>query len=77
MHIACPECRSAFELPDAFFGGRGRKLKCARCRHAWAQGADGKQGGLDAAQKNAPPPNSTARSIRSAPTRDDTFKGGQ
>jgi predicted Zn finger-like uncharacterized protein len=34
MRIACPACSAAYEVPDALLG-KGRRLRCARCGHAW------------------------------------------
>jgi predicted Zn finger-like uncharacterized protein len=34
MRIACPACSAAYEVPDALVG-KGRRLRCTRCGHAW------------------------------------------
>jgi predicted Zn finger-like uncharacterized protein len=34
MRIDCPACSAAYEVPDALVG-KGRRLRCARCSHAW------------------------------------------
>jgi predicted Zn finger-like uncharacterized protein len=34
MRIACPACSAAYEVPDALLG-KGRRLRCTRCGHAW------------------------------------------
>jgi predicted Zn finger-like uncharacterized protein len=35
MHIACPACNAAYEVPDRLIGSAGRRLRCARCGHDW------------------------------------------
>ena len=35
MHIACPTCNAAYEVPDRLIGAAGRQLRCAKCGHAW------------------------------------------
>lgn len=34
MRFACPACAATYEVPDKLVG-TGRKLRCARCGHAW------------------------------------------
>jgi len=35
MQIMCPNCATAYEVPDAVFGGRARKLRCESCGTQW------------------------------------------
>jgi predicted Zn finger-like uncharacterized protein len=35
MIVTCPNCSTHFKVPEAAFGTRGRKVKCARCSHTW------------------------------------------
>lgn len=35
MIITCPSCTSMFSLDDSLISPRGRKLKCAKCKHVW------------------------------------------
>ncbi|BCW87725.1 hypothetical protein sos41_08550 [Alphaproteobacteria bacterium SO-S41] len=43
MIIACPSCKTRFEVNAAVFPAAGRKVKCARCAHIWH--AKGEPGG--------------------------------
>ncbi len=48
MQIVCPNCSTAYEIPDAVFGGRARKLRCEQCGTQWRAGppdAEAPQGG--------------------------------
>jgi len=40
MRIVCPSCQAAYEVPETLLraepGAAPRKVKCARCAHAWA-----------------------------------------
>jgi predicted Zn finger-like uncharacterized protein len=62
MQIVCPNCSTAYEIPDAVFGGRPRKLRCENCGTQWRAGPaadDGQPGGVvsDAgSQPGVPPP---------------------
>ena len=38
MQIVCPNCSTAYEIPDAVFGGRARKLRCEQCGTQWRAG---------------------------------------
>lgn len=38
MQIVCPNCSTAYEIPDAAFGGRARKLRCENCGTQWRAG---------------------------------------
>jgi predicted Zn finger-like uncharacterized protein len=40
MRIACPACSAAYEVPDALVG-KGRRLRCTRCSHAWMAAPSG------------------------------------
>ena len=35
MRLVCPNCQSAYEIPDAVFGAGSRRLRCARCASEW------------------------------------------
>jgi predicted Zn finger-like uncharacterized protein len=41
MQILCPNCSTAYEIPDAVFGGRARKLRCENCGAQWRAGPPG------------------------------------
>lgn len=41
MQIVCPNCTTAYEIPDAVFGGRARKLRCETCGTQWRAGPPG------------------------------------
>ena len=34
MRIACPACEATYEIPEELIGA-GRRLRCAKCGHAW------------------------------------------
>jgi predicted Zn finger-like uncharacterized protein len=38
MRIVCPHCSTTYEVPDAVFGGRPRKLRCVQCGYQWRSG---------------------------------------
>jgi predicted Zn finger-like uncharacterized protein len=48
--IHCPECSTGYLLPDHLVGGGGARVRCPRCQHLFAVGADGRPREL------APPP---------------------
>ncbi|MBN2714833.1 MAG: zinc-ribbon domain-containing protein [Deltaproteobacteria bacterium] len=35
MKIKCPECSTAYNIPDATLGGKPKKMKCAKCKHVF------------------------------------------
>ncbi|MBN35005.1 MAG: hypothetical protein CMM46_09550 [Rhodospirillaceae bacterium] len=37
MNLTCPSCGTRFRLPDGAVGDKGRKLRCASCKHVWFQ----------------------------------------
>lgn len=41
MILTCPSCVTRFAVADNAFAEGPRKLRCARCRHAWRAGPDG------------------------------------
>lgn len=41
MQIVCPNCSTSYEVPDAVFGGRPRKLRCVQCGHQWRAAPSG------------------------------------
>ncbi len=49
MRIACPNCSAEYEVPEAALAAGPRRLRCARCGHAFEAGAP-------AAPPPAPPP---------------------
>lgn len=68
MQIVCPNCSTAYEIPDAAFGGRSRKLRCESCGTQWRAGppgADSAPAGSaapgPAADNGAPPAPTQAR----------------
>jgi predicted Zn finger-like uncharacterized protein len=40
MIIVCPECTARFAVKAEAIGVKGRKVKCAKCAHAWFQAPD-------------------------------------
>ena len=44
MQIVCPNCSTAYEIPDAVFAGRARKLRCEQCGTQWRAGPPGMEG---------------------------------
>lgn len=55
MQIVCPNCATAYEIPDSVFNGRARKLRCENCGTQWRAGPPGAEG-LEPASPQAPPP---------------------
>jgi len=41
MQIVCPNCSTAYEVPDQVFAGRARRLRCEQCGHQWRAGPPG------------------------------------
>ncbi len=37
MKLVCPECSTEFDVPDGMLGARGKRVRCASCRHIWFQ----------------------------------------
>jgi|GEM_PF-2547921 len=37
MNVTCPECSTEFDVPEDALGPRGRRVRCASCRHIWFQ----------------------------------------
>ncbi len=35
MILTCPNCKTAFSIPDGALGTDGRKVRCARCENRW------------------------------------------
>ena len=59
MQIVCPNCTTTYEIPDAVFGGRARKLRCETCGTQWRAGPPGAEATIDAIvlpPEPAPPP---------------------
>lgn len=61
MQIVCPNCTTTYEIPDAVFGGRARKLRCETCGTQWRAGPPGADGLPAAAPASPPPPVAPAR----------------
>lgn len=38
MQIVCPNCSTAYEVPDEVFAGRVRRLRCEQCGQQWRAG---------------------------------------
>lgn len=49
MIVACPKCETRFVAPLEKFLPQGRKVRCAKCGHAWFQNVDGSVSDLPAA----------------------------
>ena len=54
MQILCPNCSTAYEIPDAVFGGRARKLRCENCGTQWRAGPPGGEAAPEDAVQPAP-----------------------
>ncbi len=37
MKVVCPECSSDFDVPQEALGERGKRVRCAQCKHIWFQ----------------------------------------
>lgn len=37
MKVVCPECAHETEVPDEVLGDRGKRVRCAQCKHIWFQ----------------------------------------
>jgi predicted Zn finger-like uncharacterized protein len=37
MFITCPSCSTRYQLDGSRLGPRGRKVRCTRCKHEWAE----------------------------------------
>lgn len=61
MQIVCPNCSTAYEIPDAVFGGKARKLRCETCGTQWRAGPP------DAEAEPAAAPASPEQATQSAP----------
>ena len=35
MELTCPNCQTAFEMPDEMMRPQGRKVRCSSCTHSW------------------------------------------
>lgn len=35
MQIACPNCATTYDVPEAALGAEGRSVRCARCKNTW------------------------------------------
>jgi predicted Zn finger-like uncharacterized protein len=35
MKIACPSCKTFYQIDPAVIGGQGRSARCSRCQHVW------------------------------------------
>ncbi|MCE3233486.1 MAG: hypothetical protein K0R98_1743 [Rickettsiaceae bacterium] len=40
MIITCPQCSARFAVKTEAIGEKGRRVKCAKCAHAWFQAPD-------------------------------------
>jgi predicted Zn finger-like uncharacterized protein len=40
MKLICPECSSAFDVPDSMIPDGGRRVRCGSCGHIWQQMAE-------------------------------------
>lgn len=61
MIVACPECRTRFVAPLEKFLPDGRKVRCAKCGHAWFQRVG------EEPEAAAPPKTKTAAPTETAP----------
>lgn len=74
MQIECPNCATAYEIPDAVFGGRPRKLRCENCGTQWRAGPPGAEAApqapapvADPVAENGLPPVPEARRVFGKP----------
>lgn len=60
MQIQCTQCSARYVVPDQAIGDKGRTVRCAGCHHSWfvapPSGLEKPLAGLEAAMKEAPPP---------------------
>ncbi|MBM3521974.1 MAG: hypothetical protein FJX57_03365 [Alphaproteobacteria bacterium] len=42
MKLHCPNCQTAFSVPDQALQPAGRTVRCSRCTHVWFSGPDGR-----------------------------------
>lgn len=63
MNVRCPECTTEYNLPEKLLGGRGARVRCPMCDHAFVVlrevgGAAGVATGVavdESAEENMPP----------------------
>ena len=75
MIIACPECATRFVAPLEKFLPAGRKVRCAKCGHAWFHALDAEQAAAMLARpdgETATLPQPTETAPRSAPPTAET-----
>src|SRR5690348_14679877 len=60
MIITCPNCATRYQADAAKFPATGRKVKCAKCGHAWHQDPPAPEPAIvveePAVEEPAPPP---------------------
>lgn len=42
MILNCEKCDTSFSVPDKALGDKGRKVRCAKCKHVWFQEPENK-----------------------------------
>ena len=56
MNLDCPSCGTTLRLPEGALGEKGRKLRCAACKHIWFQKPVGDPPVAGAAAPSPPEP---------------------
>ncbi len=72
MPVTCPHCQSRYLLPAALLGPGGARVRCPRCREAFAVGPDGLEIAPVPAHAETPPAgngSAAAHAGREAPPR--------
>jgi predicted Zn finger-like uncharacterized protein len=65
MIVTCPNCSTRFVVKAEALGAKGRKVRCAKCEHAWFQEPD--QEALASLAAISPPPIAEPKSVTPLP----------